>query len=210
MHFTLATAAAILLTLASAAPNGAYSKTTSSLATFDDLTTLPGAPELTPVPNGYDGLTWNSLDVLQAGVAGIATGLTPQSGNQVAANGVTDQLTKGGVYIAADTVKSFDLSYLYFGCVVNTVESVASVPVACTVAFTAFQVGNSEAVATVNMQFNPTNAVVSKMTKADFSGQWFSDFSNLERVEIAVVESASTATLTGLLIDNVAYKTYSS
>ncbi|KAK3679523.1 hypothetical protein LTR78_001084 [Recurvomyces mirabilis] len=205
--------AATLLAIAHAAPSGSGSSSSSSvqknqvLATFDDLTAVPGASELSPI-NTYKGLNYNSFDVLQAGVAGLATGVTPQSSPNTAVNALTNDLTTGGPSLTTATVKAFDLQYLYFGCVAMSLETVASVPLECTVAFTAYKVGSDVPFATVNQQFNPTNAVISKMSKADFGGQYLSEFSGLDRVDISVVQSAGTSTLTALLIDNVAYATY--
>ena len=176
---------------------------TTVLATFDDRTALPGVSQLNPVGN-YKGLNWKALDVLQAGVLGI-NAVLPQSGINVAANGVTNTLLEGGISITAQSVKSFDLQYAYFGCVVNTVETAASVPQACTVAFSGYKKGQSEVFRTVNQQFDPTNPLLSKMTKATFD----SAFAGVDRVDVAVVGGVTPSTLTGLLIDNVQYRTYS-
>lgn len=115
----------------------------SELATFDNLPTLPAAAELSPVGN-YDGLTYNSLDVLNAGVAGIiVTGLVPQSGSNVAVNGLTNELTSGNPSLTpVAPYKSLTLESLYFGCVVNTASSVTGVPEACTLAITAYEPGS--------------------------------------------------------------------
>lgn len=177
---------------------------TSVLATFDDLPSVPGVSELNPVGN-YKGLNWKALDVLQAGVGGI-NAVLPQSGKNVAANGITSTILQGGgISITAQSVKSFDLEYAYFGCVVNTVETAASIPQACTVAFSGYKKGQSKVFKTVNQQFNPTNPLISKMSKAAFD----SAFAGLDRVDVAVVGGITPSTLTGLLIDNVQYKTYS-
>jgi hypothetical protein len=177
---------------------------TEVLATFDDRTALIGLSEVNPVGN-YKGLNWKALDVLQAGVLGI-NAVLPQSGINVAANGFTNTLLEGGISITAQSVKSFDLHYAYFGCVVNTVETAASVPQACTVAFSAYKKGQSEVFRTVNQQFDPTNPLLSKMTKATFDFA----FADLDRVDVAVVGGLTPGTLTGLLIDNVQYRTYGS
>jgi hypothetical protein len=204
MKLTATSTLAMLASVIQATPFSVTPSGTQVLATFDDLKALPGVAEINPVGN-YKGLNWKALDILQAGVAGIATGVSPQSGNNVAANGVTDTLLNGGISITAQSVKSFDLQYAYFGCVVNTVETVASVPQACTVAFSGYKKGSSKVFKTVNQQFNPTNAVVSKMSKATFD----SAFAGLDRVDVVVVGGLLPTTLSGLLIDNVSYKTYS-
>jgi hypothetical protein len=203
MRVTPASIFALLATIAQAIPTPvALTAGTTVLATFDDLASLPGVSELNPVGN-YKGLNWKSLDVLQAGVAGI-NAVLPQSGINVAANGVTNTLSSGGISITAQSVKSFDLQYAYFGCVVNTAETLASIPQACTVAFSGYKKGQSKVFKTVNQQFDPTNAVISRMAKANFG----SAFAGLDRVDVAVVGGVTPSTLTGLLIDNVQYKTY--
>jgi hypothetical protein len=204
MKLTATSTLAMLASVAQTTPLSVTPSGTQVLANFDDRTALPGASEINPVGN-YKGLNWKALDILQAGVAGIATGVTPQSGNNVAANGVTDTVLAGGISITAQSVKSFDLQYAYFGCVVDTVETVASAPQACTVAFSGYKKGSSDVFKTVNQQFDPTNAVVSKMSKATFD----SAFAGLDRVDVAIVGGLLPNTVTGLLIDNVSYKTYS-
>jgi hypothetical protein len=176
---------------------------TEVLATFDDRTSIPAVSEINPVGN-YKGLNWKALDILQAGVNGFGA-VIAESGANVAANGVSDTLLDGGISITAQSVKKFDLHYAYFGCVVDTVETAASVAQACTVAFSGYKKGQSEVYKTVNVQFDPTNPLASKMTRADFD---FS-FADLDRVDIAVVGGLTPIALTGLLIDNVQYRTYS-
>jgi hypothetical protein len=177
---------------------------TEVLATFDDRTAIPAVSLINPVGN-YKGLNWKALDILQAGLNGQGA-VIAQSGANVAANGVPDTIRDGGISITAQSVKSFDLHYAYFGCVVDTVETAASVPQACTIAFSAYKKGQSEVYKTVNVQFNPSNPLISKMTKATFD----SSFAGLDRVDVAVVGGLTPSALTGLLIDNVQYRTYGS
>lgn len=177
---------------------------TEVLATFDDRTAIPAVSLINPVGN-YKGLNWKALDILQAGLNGQGA-VIAQSGANVAANGVPDTIRDGGISITAQSVKSFDLHYAYFGCVVDTVETAASVPQACTIAFSAYKKGQSEVYKTVNVQFNPSNPLISKMTKTTFD----SSFAGLDRVDVAVVGGLTPSALTGLLIDNVQYRTYGS
>jgi hypothetical protein len=176
---------------------------TEVLATFDDRTSIIGVSVINPVGN-YKGLNWKGLEVLQPGVLGISP-IIPQSGINVAANGAPTQLLQGGISITAQSVKAFDLQQAYFGCTVNTVETAASLPQACTVAFSGYKKGQSEVFKTVNVQFNPENPVSSKMAKAEFD----SSFAGLDRVDVALVAGLTPTTLAGLLIDNVQYRTYS-
>ena len=188
-----------LLSLASAT---FINRGTQQVAAFDDLTGIPAVSEINPV-GSYKGLKYNSLDILQTGVLGIS-GTPAQSGNQVAAASITNYLATGGVSIAADTVKYFDLQSLYFLCAVDTVSSAVGVPEECSVAFTAYKKGSDVAYDTLNAQFNPDTALSSKMHKVKLPVSWF----GLEKVDIAVVSAATTETLTALLIDTVSYKSY--
>jgi hypothetical protein len=81
---------------------------------------------------------------------------------------------------------------------------VAGVPQQCTVAFTSYYPGSSKPYQTINAQFNPTNAVLSKMTKVSFPSSW----KKMGKVSVAIVQSTTSSSLTGLLIDNVSYKLY--
>lgn len=207
MKTTFATLAT--LALASAAPqprqNTNKCKATPELATFDTLKTIPAAAELSPV-GMYDGLKFNSLDVLQAGVAGdVVVGLIPQSGSQVAVFDVTNGITTGNPsLVPASPYKSFSLESTYFGCSVDNVVSALGVPTACTVSFTAYKPGKNVAFQTINEQFNPTNLTLAHLTKATFPDTW----AKMGKIEIAVVQGATTSATTALLIDNVKYDLY--
>lgn len=202
----LSAALITLATLASAKAVPKYGYGTPELATFDDIKALPGASELSPI-GVYKGLQYRSLDTLVQGLLGqTITGVVPHSGDQVAANGVTDNLLTGSgpAFIPAAGNKALDLESLYFGCVVNSAESVVGVPTECTVAFTAYEVGQTVAYQTINQQFNPENLLRSEMTKVVFPKTWC----KMGKIEIAVVQAAATSALTGLLIDDVKYKVY--
>ncbi len=97
--------------------------------------------------------------------------------------------------------RAFSLSSLYFGCVINSLESAAGVPQQCTIAVTAYLPGSTVVYQTINQQFNPASPLLSKMAKATFSSSW----QKMGKISIAVVQSTTTSTLTGLLIDNLQY-----
>ncbi|CZT18131.1 uncharacterized protein RCC_03971 [Ramularia collo-cygni] len=179
---------------------------TDELATFDDIKALPALSELSPI-GVYKGLEYRSFDTLVAGLLGqVPTGVLPKSGNQVAVNGLTDNLLTGSgpAFIPANGNKALDLESLYFGCVVNSVETVTGVPTECTVAFTAYLEGQEVSYETINQQFNPENLLRAEMTKAVFPKTWC----KMGKIEIAVVQALATSTLTGLLLDDVKYKVY--
>ena len=178
---------------------------TSELATFDNIPTLPGVSQLSPVGD-YDGLAFNSLDVLQAGVGGTGlVGLEPESGDQVAVNGLAKEVTTGTPsLVPVGSYKTFTLESLYFGCSVNEVTSVAGVPTSCTIAITAYLPGSTVAYQTINEQFTPQSTLKSNLTQAILPKSW----QKMGKVDIAVVASATTEATTALVIDNVAYKLY--
>ena len=188
-------AAVASLALAAAAPSSSNScASKKELATFDDLAAVPGASELTPVGT-YDGLKYNSWTVLSAGVAGdVVAGVKPQSGHQTAITSLTDSVLNGApAFIPASGYKTLSLKSLYFGCVANTATSLLGVPEQCTVSFTAYKPGSTKAYQTINQQFDPSNAVLSKMAKATFPSSW----QKMGKIEIAVVQSTTGASLTG-------------
>lgn len=202
----LSAALATLATLATATVIPKYGLGTSELATFDDIQALPALSELSPI-GVYKGLEYRALDTLIQGLLGqTITGVVPHSGDQVAANGVTDNLLTGSgpALIPADGNKALDLESLYFGCVVNSAETAAGVPSECTVAFTAYLPGQAVAYETINQQFNPKNPLRADMTKAVFPKTWV----KMGKIEIAVVQALATSTLTGLLLDDVKYTVY--
>lgn len=211
MGLVLISAITLLVALAQATPTSPKPSGKSELATFDDLKDfLPGVAQPNPVGK-YKGLNWNSLNVLEPGIAGIGlNAITPKSGKNVAANSMVTTLLAGGIQITPDTdlVASFDLEYVYFACLFATQESVVSEAQACTVSFTAYKSGRPEPFVTVNQQFNPISILPffpSEMSKASFD---LRDFAGLDRVDVAVVASANSNTLTALNLDSVKYTTY--
>lgn len=127
--------------------------------------------------------------------------MTPQSAPNVAAYGIGAELVEGPATITADyadsTTKSFDLESMYFGCVVNTVESVVSPPAACTVKATAYD-ENDYAVAAQNFEYNPA-ALAARMDRAEFG----SGFSNIKKVEFETVATLDEVVST--LFDDIKY-----
>jgi hypothetical protein len=190
------------LALASATPI----KEVSELATFDDIAAVPAVPELNPV-GVYKGLNYVAFDVLVQGVDGILlTGVEPHSGDQVAANSITGDLTSssGPAFIPASGYTELDLESLWFGCVVDSVASVTGVPEECTIAFTAYKCGSEVAYQTINQQYNPENLLKAPMTQAVFPSSW----TGMGKIEIAIVQGELTSTLSALLIDDVKYNVY--
>lgn len=195
---TIATAA-----LALAAPT---CQGKQQVAKYDNLKTIPAASQLSPITK-YMGLNYTSFNVLQTGVAGVnePTGVLPESGDQIAATGVVNNILKGNPALnVLAPYKSFTLEYLYFGCVANSVISPTGVPIECTISFTGYKPGSTKPYKTINQSFNPSNTLSSNMTKAVFP----KTFAKLGRVDLAIVSSPTTATLTAFDMDNLAYELY--
>ena len=212
--------------LASASPLGLLGKQTGSqkLATFDDLPAVPAVSQLNPVgtystnttPNmplpPPHPLTQSPQRASNTTASTSSSRASPASNSQASppnpastspptASPATSSPAPRPLS-PAKPYNTLDLQSLYFACVVNSVESAAGVPQQCTIAFTAYKKGSQSPFQTINKQFNPTNAVLSKMAKATFPRSW----EGVERVDIAIVQSTTGASLSGLLIDDVAYK----
>ncbi|GAB7366176.1 hypothetical protein MBLNU230_g7736t1 [Neophaeotheca triangularis] len=198
--------------LACASPVDVEKRTSvQRVANFDDLAAIPGVSQVNPVGT-YMGIDFNSFNVLLAGpprILGIPLdralpGLKPRSQRNYAANSVTGTLLTGSpaFIVDDDNFKSFDLQSVFFGCAANSVTSLIGVPQSCTIAFTAHRRGQDGAFETINMQFTPDNPVRSELTKANFPKTW----SNLERVDIAIVQATTPPSLSALIIDDASYK----
>ncbi|KAK3714703.1 hypothetical protein LTR37_007683 [Vermiconidia calcicola] len=195
-----------LAALASAVPTDQTSFTgVARLATYDDLKAVPGISQINPVGT-YKGLVYRSFNVLQPGVLGaVVVGLKPQSSKNVAANSITASILTGSPALTpAPPFKSFILHSVFFGCVANTVSSVATVPQQCTVAFTAYKPGSSVPFGTINQQFDPTGPVLSSLNKATFPESW----GKVGKISVAIVQATTTSTLTGLFLDDAQYTLY--
>jgi hypothetical protein len=181
------------------------------IATFDGRAPFPGVSIVNPV-GLYRGLRYQSFNIVGAGVAlspnlevPPVLGLLPQSADIVIVASVVSQTLNGPAAIYAATIPSFVLQELYFGCEVSDGTEVGSVPIPRTVAFTGVKnnldQGDGERV-TVNIPFGPENPVLSHLQRAVFEGK---EWSGLNKLEVAIVQSSSTATLTVLYIDNIKY-----
>jgi hypothetical protein len=102
---------------------------------------------------------------------------------------------------ASDKTTYFSLQGFYFGCVAGTQETVAGLPVACTLTLTGKRKG--KVVVTQDISFSPTGLLVSDMKKQVFAGAW----TNVDEVDFKQTGLLSAAT-TGVLYDNVQYTTF--
>lgn len=207
IHFIMKTALLVaMVAVASAIPGGTGScLATSKLAKYDNIKTTPAVPELNLIRK-YMGLRYNALNAAQFGLAKAeVSGVIPKSGDQVAVTGfATETLHGSPALMAASPFKSFGLKQIYQGCLAGTAEQAASVPVACTLAYTAYKPGQSIPFDTVNQDFTPSNLTLSKMTKATFPASW----AKIGKIEIAVVASTVPTNAVAFALDNVKYNLY--
>lgn len=101
------------------------------------------------------------------------------------------------------TTRFFDFNSFYFGCVIGTLESAASAPVACTVTVTGYRFGVK--LASQSFSFNPgPAAVTAPMTKANLGFA----FNDVDKVTFSTSYAGSSAT-GATLLDNLSYITAS-
>lgn len=168
---------------------------------FDDLTTVPEVPLLTPTGE-YKQLDFENFEVVQLGVGGLVLiGIIAQSPPNVIGNGLQDSLLQGPPVIKTGKgVKSFDLESFYFGCVLDTAASAASVPPACKLTVNGFD-AHGKKIADQDFQFTP-KGLKSPMAHAKLS----SKFRGLDHVTFST--STALDALTSTLYDNFSYKVY--
>lgn len=94
----------------------------------------------------------------------------------------------------------FSLQSFYFGCVASSQETLAGVPIACTLTLTGKRKG--KVVVTQDISFSPTGLLVSDMKKQTFAGAW----TNVDEVDFQ--QTALLAAATSVLYDNVQFTTF--
>jgi hypothetical protein len=178
-------------------PHCASSATT---ATFDDRAVVLAEPILNRV-GVYNGNFYQSFVLAQLETP---LGIIPESGDIViGAGSLVGQVLSGNPSINTATIDAFNLIELYFGCLVNDLNTVASVPVPCTMAITGIKRGDGSQRTTLNYVFQPENPFTSHMSRAEFSGEEWED---LMTVEFFLMPALTPAPATVLLLDNITYK----
>lgn len=192
-----------------------YKQTTTQYeATFDDLNApVGGLVDLQEV-GPYDGLDYVGINVIKLGLGGtVIAGVRPESQDQVGVytarnlllNGDTPTITTQYPGSVTDT---FDFQQFYFGCVVATAETAASVPISCTVKVQGYKASNE--VAEQDFYFTPDNPIVSDLMLASLG----SKFIGVDEVKFSTLYTDSDA-LSGVvgaagatILDSLSYKTY--
>lgn len=163
---------------------------------FDDITVTVPVASLQPIGN-YKGLNWNGFNVINVGNA--VTGVAPQTEPNVAVQYILTTGTSNTATLtpASSSTKYFALQSFYFGCVASSQETVAGVPIACTMTLTGKK--NGKTVVTQNISFNPTGPLISNMAYQKFAGAW----SAVDEVDFTLTSTLSTAI--SVLYDNFSY-----
>lgn len=181
--------------------------------------TAAGAPVGVTIPQGYcGGLYFQGYQSFTAvptelGIYGTP-GVEPHSGTNDIATAPQIQMMSGqpmiSVNYAGSTTKNFDLNSIYFGCEIGLENSVAAVPVGCTLSIAGYKApGNSDnevSEATLacsdSVQYNPTTMVGGQQmafhtVSPDCKGLQFLTFNYVINPE----EAVAGANLIGLLDD---------
>jgi hypothetical protein len=168
-------------------------------ATFDDRAPFPLDAALNPV-GVYQGNFYQGFLVIEQLTS---VGVIPQSGNIAIVTSIVGQTFQGAPSINAATIDAFSLVDLYFGCEVNDLNSVATIVVPCTVAFTGIKRGDGSQRTTNIYPFQPENPVTSHMTRAAFSG---ADWEDLMSVQVLIVQALTPGPVNALLLDSITIK----
>jgi hypothetical protein len=149
----------------------------------------------------YKGLTWDGFNVINVGLAPV--GVTAQTKPNVAVQYIlsTGLDNTATLKPASSKTTYFSLQSFYFGCVASTQETVAGVPLACSLKLTGKRKGKT--VVTQDISFTPANLLTSPMIKQTFAGAW----TNVDEVDFQL-NGLLAAAATGVLYDNVQFTTF--
>ena len=158
-------------------------------------------PVLDTVPVPYQNLNFSSFNFQEAGTAGIAPGVVPQSAPNYAANGPLDPSRTPMFTIQGTNTTSFDLESFYYGCLAPTEVSNVQVSTNCTFTATGFKASNGAKVAPVSLTFAASSLTNAAMMEATFG----ITYSGLKEVTLALTSSPIGTALPVLLVDSVKY-----
>ena len=161
-------------------------------------------PNLDEVPVPYQNLNFTHFNFQEAGTAGIAPGVVPQSAPNYAANGPLDPSHTPMFTIQGTNATSFDLESFYYGCLTPAGTSNVQLSSNCTFRATGFKASNGAKVGPASLKFTASSLTNAKMMEATFGGT----FSGLKQVTLALTSSPIGSTLPVLLVDSVKYIVY--
>lgn len=167
---------------------------------FDDIKVVLPVASLQPIGT-YKGLNWDGFNVIDISVA--PTGLNAQTKPNVAVQYLlsTGADNTATLKPASSKTAYFSLQSFYFGCVAGTQETLASVPLACSLTLTGKRKG--KVVVTQDISFSPAGLLKSNLKKQTFAGAW----TNVDEVDFKQSGLLSSATM-GVLYDNVQFTTF--
>ncbi|KAM0713545.1 hypothetical protein Q7P37_010507 [Cladosporium fusiforme] len=203
--------AALAAGTAFAAPTAHQSRKPTSvnhLVKFDNVPAglIDGAPVRGLNPLGsHEGLYYSNMGVISA--TPLLAGLNPQSRPNVLGYDVVASL-QGQHELRTDyddsTTSHFDLRSFYFGCVVSTQETLASLPLSCSIDITGYRNGKKVASQTARFR-KPLLQLTADMAKVELNG----DFCDVDRVTFDT-NGLIPSVLLAVLMDNLEYTTFPS
>lgn len=149
----------------------------------------------------YKGLNWDGFNVINVALApvGVAAQTKPNVAVQyLLSTGLDNTAT---LKPASSKTTYFSLQSFYFGCVASSQETVAGVPLACSLTLTGKRKGKT--VVTQDISFTPANLLTSPMKKQTFAGAW----TNVDEVDFKLNGLVAAAAV-GVLYDNVQFTTF--
>ena len=158
-------------------------------------------PVLDRVPVPYQNLNFSSFNFQEAGTAGIAPGVVPQSAPNYAANGPLAPSRTPMFTIQGTNTTSFDLESFFYGCLAPTEVSNVQVSTNCTFTATALKASNGAKVGPVSLTFAASSLTNAAMMEATFG----ITYSGLKEVTLALTSSPIGTALPVLLVDSVKY-----
>ncbi|KAI4188453.1 MAG: hypothetical protein L6R41_002132 [Letrouitia leprolyta] len=169
-------------------------------ANFNNLTPSPiVAANTVPVP--YLGLNFTSFIYQNAGIAGLAKGVVPQSGKIYIANGLLSPNRTPRLSIKGTNTRNFDLLSFYYGCLLVTENAQVQASKACTFEISGVKAPSGQSVGPNSFKYTPGSLTAATMEKATFD----STFVGLQSVSVKLTIPDAEVPLTVFLSDTFQY-----
>lgn len=197
--------------------------TTQYESTFDDLEPVAGGLISIQAVGPYNGLDYEGIskhnlyelnvhqltptDLITLGIQGeVIAGVNPESSPNAGAYSARSQLLDSATPVittqySGSVTDTFDFQKFYFGCVAATAETIASVPLACTVKVQGFKA--SKEVAEQEFKFNPG---LLQLTVDMVEAKLNDKFKGVDTVTFTTDYALPAVGAT--LLDSLSYKTY--
>ena len=166
---------------------------------FDDIPVTVPVASLQPIGT-YKGLTWDGFNVINVALAPV--GVAAQSKPNVAVQYILSTGLDNTATLKPASSKTvyFSLQSFYFGCVASSQETVAGVPLSCSLKLTGKRKGKT--VVTQDISFTSAGLLTSPMKKQTFAGAW----TDVDEVDFQL--NGLLAAATSVLYDNVQFTTF--